>query len=137
MSVVANSDIPLSTRKSLALALILSKGSYGIGTWPALGPSEYSRFTHAVLTTYRALLGKQRWKQLKGSDPEVIAELQLPSPARLITIARLRLFSRLITKSFWPALAMIVAGKNVRKSWYSGLAEYFKWLASVDEQCIF
>ena len=37
-SVIANTAIPLETRKLLAQALILSRGSYGIGTCPAMGP---------------------------------------------------------------------------------------------------
>jgi hypothetical protein len=135
-AVIANSALPLEIRKSLALSLILSRGSYGIGTWPALFARDITRFSHSVMTTYRARAGKPRWKKVQGaSDAEIVAELKLPSPARLVSIARIKLFSRIVKKGFWHALAMVEAGRHARGSWFSALALDFKWLFEVNDKC--
>jgi hypothetical protein len=106
-------------------------------TFVTFGPSEYSRVTHVVLTILRVIFGLQRWMYLTGSGTEAYADFQLPPNARLITPARLRHVSRLITRSHWPAHAMSTADMYVRTSWYSWLAEAFKRCAWVNELCKF
>jgi hypothetical protein len=98
---------------------------------------EYSSFTLAVLTTFRVIIGLQKWMYLIGSGTEDYAARHLPPNARITTPARLRRVSRLFTRSHWPEHTTITSGTLGRTSRYSWLAAAFKWYAWVNELCKF
>ena len=84
----ANKHLAQHKRSELFNTLVLTKLLYGADTWTLDTKRDAARFHSAVLKLYKRLLG---WSHdLNLTDDNIMVRLELPSPAELLSRARLR-----------------------------------------------
>ena len=128
-AVYQQTALPLLHRARIFEACVLSTAYYGAGTWTALVAKEKIYFFSGIMRLYRRILAKdvdheqlQHW-----TDERVCLHLQLPSPAALLRLHRLRHFG-LACRTGNDALWSLIA---VEQLWLQEVKADLAWLHSL------
>mgnify|MGYP000745068532 CR=1 FL=1 len=125
---------------NFAKAHLLDRALYNASTWPALGPGLARAIHTAVLKPFRAIADAGRAVDSQSSDLQVLELLRLPTPASMIRLLRLSLYSRIVQKSAQIMRSALALGAEAQGSWaatiiddldyvaqYAGETRYAEW----------
>ena len=96
----------------VAKAVLLSKGLFNAGTWPALHACEMKRVHSAVMDVYGHALGFGTEAGRRLSHARLLEDYRLLAPAILVLFLRVCLFLRIATKGprlLLPLLGLVAA----------------------------
>ena len=128
--VFGNPRLPLHVRITLFRSLVLSRLLHNCGAWPVLQKGEARAWQGGVLRLYKLLLtGAAGIHDAHNVAQEICTGVQLPSPAQLLHIERLRLLYQLATRACQPVLALLEAGLGSERCWLSAANQGISWLA--------
>ena len=114
-------------------ALLITRNTYHVGTWPTLHHNEYQAFKVAIIRLYKLLMvqderAEEEETKKWDSDEAVCIAVDLPHPAVLVRYFRLCTGIRLAAKApkeFWVVL---YAARAAKRSWLEALMSDLKWL---------
>eukprot|EP00435_Cladocopium_sp_Y103_P016898 s1730_g4.t1 len=104
-----NPHVPLAKRVEMFNMLVLTKVLYGADSWVAMNCKTMKYFHASILKLHKRLLKIAPDQNVL--DDTVLADLEVPTPAELLTRARLRYFGTLTqigSPDVWTALAVDV-----------------------------
>ena len=117
-----NKAIPLQKRVELFRCLVLSKLLYGTDSW-VIGDQKTKSLLHAaVMKLYKRLLGAR--PEAKIHDDLVLSQTNLPSPAELLRISRLRYLKTL----FAAGKAVPWGLLNADQDWCQLIQDDLSWM---------
>jgi hypothetical protein len=115
--VLANPAIAPPIRLQLANSLLFSRALFKAATWPDLTVAEMRKFHSAIIRVYRLIINAPKWKKIKVmNDARVAANTNAPLPRHLISLYRMRLLARLVTKSPLPVLLALYWARQSKRS---------------------
>ena len=130
--------IPLHKKVTVMQTYILSKGTFQCGAWPGLPDVQYKRFHKCILDIYRSACGNY-YKKLGDnetfdvaamfSDDDLIFQYGFINPRTMLRLAKLSLFSRIVSKQPPALLDLIVAQSSFQKGWAQSLMGDLKWVS--------
>lgn len=120
-----NTDLTSQKRAELFMSLVHSKIAYGTESWVLDDSKSRAYFHGAILRLYKRLLKLPPESALQ--DDEVIAQVQLPEPADLLRVTRLRYLGLLYKCEHVAPWAILRADAT----WTQLVSEDLHWLWQV------
>ena len=118
-------------RSLVARSVLLSKGLFQAGTWPALYASELSRVHSTIMKVYQAMHEPELGERC--SHQRLVSEGGVVAPGALLIHMRLRLFVRLCEKASPCILALLFEGMAHKRSWLASVWRDLQLLRDADE----
>ena len=100
----------------MAQIYLFSKLLFDAGTWPLVNRSEENIAHSSVMRIYRSFYSQTFLADDLDSDLQFLLDNQLISPAAILRMLRLSLFSKLVHKKHYHLLSLLFLGKNRERS---------------------
>lgn len=127
-------EIPDARKLTVLATYLFTKGLFRIGTWGVLCPKIGHKVHTSIMRLYRHAVS-ETWKTEDGtqlSDEAVIQAYGLTAPLKLVVLARLQLFGRIVLKAPSCVLQLLTATANsAKKCWVAAVVEDIKFLVSM------
>eukprot|EP00973_Karenia_brevis_P066020 9175970-Karenia_brevis.AAC.1 len=125
----ADPAISLNRKAQVAQTLILARGLYNSGVWPALNKTEFHSVHSSLMRVYRAIftdIYSTEWE----SDQNLLKRCELMAPCNLLRMQRLLLFVRVARRGRPCLYLALVAAWSLKESWLKAVMDDLHWMSS-------